>query len=127
MGRNRRGMNARGLHEFTPTQGLQRGMHRAFGKSRRFREQAQTRRHRRPIASCCSAIHVQINQVRRWLAVMADEIAHQDIEHVVIYGDRLTEAWHNRRKFSRYTDKRTVLSCGRSCSLLDANGERLLR
>ena len=59
--------------------------------------------------------------------VMADEIAHQNIQYVVVDGDRFAGTWHNSTKPNCYTDKRTALSRGRGCSLLDANGEGLLR
>ena len=59
--------------------------------------------------------------------VMANEIAHQDIKHVVIDADRLAEMWHDGTQPNHYTDKRTVLSRERSGSLLDGNGDGLLR
>ena len=58
---------------------------------------------------------------------MADEIAHQGIQHIVIDGDRLTETWHDGTQPNRYTDKRTALSHGWSGSLLDGDGDGLLR
>jgi hypothetical protein len=59
--------------------------------------------------------------------VMPNEITHQDIQHKVIDENGLTETWHGEPKPSRYTDKRTAISCWEGSSFLDGRRVYLVR
>src|SRR6266536_1313715 len=70
--------------QFAAAQVLQRGLHGAFGKAGRFREHAQTRRHRSPFGAGRLAEEMQINKIRSRLAIVPNDVAHQDINDVVV-------------------------------------------
>ena len=69
-------------------------MHSALGKTGRVGKRAQTKSERLPFVSRSLAIEIQIYQIGSGLLVVADDIAHQNVEHVVVDRDGLFEARH---------------------------------
>ena len=88
------GVIARGVDQLAPAQVLERGLHGAFRKPGRIRECAQACRDRFPFIPRALTVKIQIDEVRRRLAVVPDDIAHQDVDDVVVDRDGLAEAWH---------------------------------
>jgi len=82
--RNAGSVVARGTDQLAPPQILERALHGAFGKAGRFREHAQTRRHRSPFGAGRLAEEMQINKIRSRLAIVPNDVAHQDINDVVV-------------------------------------------
>lgn len=77
-------MLARRLDQLSPAQEFQCGLHGALGQAGCFREHAQTRGDRLPLLARSLAVEVEINEIRGWLAIVADDIAHQNVENVVV-------------------------------------------
>jgi len=56
------------------------------------RDRAHTGTDGAPVGSCGLGVKVQINEIRRRLLVVADQIAHQHIDDVIVNGNGLFEA-----------------------------------
>ena len=54
-----------------------------------------------PFVSCGVAVKVQGNQKRGRLLIVPDQIAHQDIQNVVVDGNGLFEARHGEVRSER--------------------------
>jgi hypothetical protein len=69
------------------------------------------------------AVEIQINQIRGWLLIMPNQVAHQHIEKVIVDGNGFAKSGHGawRSTVMHYTDKRTALSAVASGSRLDVN------
>jgi hypothetical protein len=82
-----------------------------------------------PMMSHGLAVKVQINKIGSRFLVVPNQVAHQNIEHVIVNRNRLFEARHMERMKEevktkkrirfRYTDKRTALSRVNRRSLVD--------
>jgi hypothetical protein len=88
------GVRARGLNQLAPVQSLQGDLDRTLGEAGSFRDQSQAGRDRLPPSPLSFAVKMEINQKCRRLLIVPDEVAHQNIEHVVIDRDCLAEARH---------------------------------
>ena len=75
---------ARRFDQLSTAQILERALHSALGKAGRFRKRAQTRGHRSPFRARRLAVEMQINEIRGRLSIMPDDIAHQDVEDVIV-------------------------------------------
>ena len=75
----------------------ERGVHGAFGESSSVCDHAQTGADASPFVSRRFAVKMQVNQVSGWLLIVADQIAHQHIEHVIVDRNGLFETWHSGR------------------------------
>ena len=75
----------------------ERGVDSAFGKSCRVSDRAHTGADVAPFASSGLAIKVQINQVGGRLLIVADQIPHEHIEHVIVDGNGSFETRHHGR------------------------------
>ena len=85
-------------------QKLEGGLDGALRKARRFREHAQARRDGFPSLPRGQAEEVEINEIRRRFLIVPDDVAHQDIDDVIIDRDRLAKSRH-RRSLRRTTGK----------------------
>ena len=81
-------------NQFAAAQVLQRGLGGALGKAGRFREHAQTRRHRSPFGPGRLAEEMQINEMRARLSIVPDDIAHQNVEDVIVDRNGFAETRH---------------------------------
>jgi hypothetical protein len=125
--------------KLAPAQGFERSLDGAFGESRHVCDHAQAGRDRSPSGARRLAVKIEINEVGRRLAVVPDEVAHQDIEHVIIDWNSFAKTRHIALRagylllvirneasqsevttVTNYTDKRTRLSCRARGSSLDA-------
>jgi hypothetical protein len=128
MTRQRGGIFADGDNQFAPTQSFQRALDGTLRKTCHFDERAQTRRNGFPSVSCSLSIKTKINQIGGWLAVVGNEIAHKNVDDVIVDRNLFPESGHNvshseAATVCSYTDKRTALSFNGCVSLLDANAE----
>jgi hypothetical protein len=128
MQRNGGGVLARGLDQLAAAQFFQRGLHSAFRKAGRFGEHAQTRGDRFPFLASGLPVEMKKNQIRSGLAIVADDIAHQDIEHVIVDWNGFTKSRHggkleSRKRFNCYTDKRTRLFALKRRAALDVRAD----
>ena len=69
----------------------------AFGESGCVCDHAHTGADGAPFASSGLAIKVQINQVGGRLLIVADQIPHEHIEHVIVDGNGSFETRHHGR------------------------------
>ncbi len=76
------------------TQELECGLHGAFGKAGGFRKHAQAGRHRFPSRARGLAVKIEVNQIRGRWAIVPQDIAHQDIEHVIVDRNGFAAAGH---------------------------------
>jgi hypothetical protein len=65
----------------------ERGVDGAFGESCCVGDRAHTGANVTPFVSCSLAVKVQVNHKRGGLSIVADQIAHQHVEHVIIDGN----------------------------------------
>lgn len=75
----------------------ERGVDGAFGKSRCVGDRAYTGADGVPFVSCSLAVKVQVNHKRGRLLIVPHQIAHQHVENVIVDGNGLSEARHQKR------------------------------
>lgn len=69
----------------------------ALRQARCLRNRSETRYDWFPLAAHCLAVKVQINHISSRFLVVCDQIAHQDVEDVIIDGNGLFEARHAKK------------------------------
>jgi hypothetical protein len=69
-------------------------LHGALREAGRFGKNAQAGSHGFPFLACGLAVEVEINEIRGRLAIVAHDIAHEDVEDVVVDGDGLADTGH---------------------------------
>ncbi len=88
-------MSARCLHQLAEMQRGKGALDRAFGKSGFIGQHAQTGTDRSPALASGAPGKIKIDEECRRLLIMSDDIAHQDIEDVIIDRHGLMEARHH--------------------------------
>src|SRR5882724_3078320 len=96
MSRNCVGVRARALDQFTAAQEFERGLDGALREPGFFRERAQTRRNWFPFRARGAAVEVKINKIRGWLAIVADDIAHENIHDVIVNWNGFAKTNHGK-------------------------------
>src|ERR1700682_2047168 len=89
-------MIARRLDQFASAQKFQCSLDGALRKAGYVRERAQARRNRLPFNARGLAVEIEVNKIGRRLAIVADDVAHEDVEDIVVDGDHLAKSWHGR-------------------------------
>ena len=89
-------MIALGADQFAAAKSCQGNLNGAFRQARCICNRAETRGDRVPFLPCGLAIKVQVNQISGGFLIVADQIAHQHVENVVIDGNGLFESRHAR-------------------------------
>jgi len=82
--------------ELSAPQMCERGVDSAFGESRCVGDRAHTGANVAPFVSCGLAVKVQVNHKRGRLLIVADQIAHQHVENVIVDGNGLSETRHRK-------------------------------
>lgn len=90
------GVIALGVNEFPAPQEIESGLHSALGQAGFFGERAEAGRDRFPFRARRLAVEPEVNQVGSRLAIVADDIAHQNVEHVIVDRNGLAESGHDR-------------------------------
>ena len=88
------GMIALRLDQLPAPQKIERGLHRGLRQAGFYREQAQTCRDRFPFRPGRPAVEMKINEIRGRLSIMPDDIAHQDVEDVIVDGNCFAKTRH---------------------------------
>jgi hypothetical protein len=83
--------------QLAPAQKIESGLDGALGESGLFRKGAQARRDRFPFHPGRLPIEIKVNEIRGRLPIVTDDVAHQDIEDVVVDGNALSETGHEFR------------------------------
>jgi hypothetical protein len=107
-------MVAGGDDQFAAAQGCKRDLDGAFGKASRVGKCSYARDDRFPFLPSGLAVEIQINQIRSWLLIVPDEIAHQDVENIVVDGNGFAKSGHNTsiQRGRRYTDNKQAFLTG---------------
>lgn len=69
-------------------------MHRAFGEAGNFRKRPQTSRYRLPLVAGGLAVKPQVDKVGGRLTIVTDDIAHENIEDIIVNRNDLLESRH---------------------------------
>ena len=80
------GMFADGYNQLATAQSFQRSLDSALRETGHFGERAQTRRNRFPFVLCSLTVKTKINQKSGRLAIMANEVAHKNVDDVIVDG-----------------------------------------
>lgn len=86
-----------GDNQLAAAQAFERKLNGAFGEAGSVGESPQTHRERLPFLPHRLAIKININQIRGWMLIVADQIAHQHIDHVIVDGNGSFETGHEAR------------------------------
>jgi hypothetical protein len=95
--RSRRGMVGGGRDELTATEKLERRLDRALRQAGVIGKRTQAGLDWLPLAARGLAVEKKVNQIRRRLAIVPDDIAQQDIENVIVDRDRFAETRHDEK------------------------------
>lgn len=93
--RHRRGVISLALDELAPAQAFQGSLDSAFGKAGRFRQHAQAGRNRFPFSPRGLSQQIKVNKIRGRLTIVANQIPHQDIKHIIVNRDRFVKPSHD--------------------------------
>ena len=100
-------MRADRFDQLATAQAIKRGLDGALREAGRSRQRAQTRGHWFPTEARGLSVEIQINEIRGWLLIMAHDVAHEDVEDIVIDRDGFAEAGHGRIRVSESSKLRT--------------------
>ena len=87
---------ALGFDQFATSQQFERSLNGALRETGFFRERTQTRRHRFPFRARRAAVEVKINKVGGWLAIVADDVAHENVHDVIVNRNGFAKARHGK-------------------------------
>ena len=100
-------MRAGRLNQLPPAQVFERELDRALRESGFLRDRPQAGRDWPPTAPLCGVVEPEIDEKSGRLAIMANQVAHQNIEDVIV--DRHSPAETRHGEVYRYTDKWTAI------------------
>ena len=95
MGWHSGGMSTRGFHQLAEMQRSESALDCAFGQAGFLGQHAQAGIDRSPALASGAAGKIKIDEECRRLLIVSDDIAHQDIEDVIIDRHGLMEARHH--------------------------------
>ena len=88
------GMFADGYNQLATAQSLQRSLDSALRETGHFGEGAQTCRNRFPFVSRSLSVKTKINQISGRLSIVTSEVAHKNVDDVIVDGDFFPKARH---------------------------------
>src|SRR2546423_9284867 len=94
--RNRRRVFALRVDQLAAAQEIESGLDGALRKARGFGKRAQTGGDRLPFLARGQAEEIKVNKIGGRLTIVADDVAHQNVEDVIVDGNGLAEARHGR-------------------------------
>ena len=83
---------ADGHNQLPPAQSLERRVDSALRETGHFGQRSQTRRNRSPFVSCGLSVKTKINQISGRLAIVANEVAHKNVDDVIVDGNFFPKA-----------------------------------
>ena len=107
-----------GFNQFAPAQGFEGELDRAFRETGFLRDRAQARANGTPSSALRGVVKPQINEKCGRLAIVADQVAHQDVKNVIVDRNGMAKARHGVNY--SYTDYWTAISAIQVGSALDA-------
>jgi len=81
-------------NELAAAKNVERGLNGALRETRLLRKRAQTGRDRFPFRARGLPVKMKINKIRGGLPIVADDVPHEDIEDIVVDGNRFTKSRH---------------------------------
>ena len=105
MARSGGGVVACGDDQFAAAQVCESGLDGAFGKPGCVGKRSYARDDWLPFLPRGLAIKIKINQKGGWLLIVADQIAHQNVEHVIVDRNGFAKAHQKIRKRIRNRGK----------------------
>ena len=84
--------------QLAATQQIEGGLDGALRQARFFRERAEAGFDRFPFRAHGLAEEMEVDEIRSRLAIVSDDVAHEDIEDVVVHGDGFAETRHRESK-----------------------------
>ena len=70
--------------QLAATQQFERSLDRTFREARLIGKHSQARRDRAPSGSRSAPVEKQVDEIGRRLAIVPDNVAHQDVEDVIV-------------------------------------------
>jgi len=98
MGRNCGGVVALAGDQLASAQKVERGLDGAFREPGFLREGAEAGHDRFPFCAHGLAEEMEINKIRSRLAIVTDDVAHEDVEDVIVDGNGFTKTRHSESK-----------------------------
>ena len=98
MAGSRRGVLPGGHDQFATPEGFERDLDSALGKAGRVGKRTQTRSDGFPFVPSSLPVKIEIDEISRRSLVVPNEIAHQDVENVIVESNGLFEARHGKNK-----------------------------
>ena len=95
------GVSAGGENQFAATQTHERRLYSALRQARCIGDHTKTCRDWFPSLPRGLTVKIQINQISGRLLIVPDQIAHQHVEHVIVYGNGLFETRHNGTRMKK--------------------------
>ena len=89
-----RGVVPGGDDQFAAAEVYEGDLDGAFGKAGRVGQRSQTCGNWFPFVPGGLAVKIEINQIRGWLLIVPDQIAHQDVEDVIVDGNGFAKPRH---------------------------------
>ena len=94
---NSGGVRSSGDDQFAPAQSFERGLDGTLGEAGGVGQCAQTSRDRFPCISRGLAVQIKINEIGRRLSIVPDDIAHQNVDDVIIDWNCFAKPWHKEK------------------------------
>jgi len=82
--------------QFATPQQFERRLDGALRQTGFFRERTQTGRDRLPFGTRGLSVEIDIDQIRGRLAIVADDVAHQNVHDVIVNRDGFAKARHGK-------------------------------
>jgi hypothetical protein len=86
-----------GFDQLAAPQQFQCGLDRALRQAGFFGKHSQAGLNRPPSRAGASSIKREINKIGSGLAIMTDDVAHQNVEDVIVVRDRLAKSRHGKK------------------------------
>jgi hypothetical protein len=92
------GMIAKRANEFAAAQKVERGLDGTFREPGFVGQGTQTGGNWFPFCARRLTVKVKVNEIRRRLAIVTHDVAHQDVEDVIVDWDSLAKSRHAKNK-----------------------------
>jgi hypothetical protein len=86
------------LDQLATAQQLERSLDSALRQAGLFRERTQTGRDGSPSCARGLAVKMEKNEIRGRLAIVPNDVAHQNVEDVIVHEDGFAETRHAKSK-----------------------------
>src|SRR3954454_22245762 len=98
MERSRGGVLTLGFDQLAATQQFERGLNGTFRQTRVFRQRAEAGLDGFPFHAHRLGEKMEVDEIRRGLAIVAYNVAHQNVEDIIVDRNGLAEPGHGESK-----------------------------